>query len=48
MSELNLRFVVAAYGVTWLCLALFAWATPRRLARARTAHEQATRTGERT
>lgn len=48
MSELNLRFVFAAYGVTWGCLALFAWATHRRLARARGAYEQVTRAGGRT
>lgn len=43
MVDLNLRFVLAAYVLTWLSVGGYALAAHRRLARARSAFEQACR-----
>lgn len=46
MADLNLRFVLAAYVLTWLCLGGYALASHRRLSHARDEFEQARRTPE--
>jgi hypothetical protein len=41
MAELNFRFVLAAYVLTWLTVGGYAMSTHRRLTRARRDFEQA-------
>lgn len=41
MADLNLRFVLAAYVLTWLTVGGYALATHRRLTRARGDFERA-------
>lgn len=41
MTDFNIRFVLAAYVLTWLTVGGYALASHRRLIRARAAFEQA-------